>query len=492
MLEISKQQVVLKGIIIAIFALSFSLSFENYPGGKHIYLLFTAVSLVLLVSALFYSRTYSYILLSIIILFGFWAKVTWHFISEQPFVEPIGAFNGSPEQWDQVILVSTCAFIAILGSLFLVNCISNLTGIHANSLRMPSAYKVPSWLKSVSAFHWTIFILSVGFIVYLNITYKIFVMGLKSVTVLPWYWNAIITLMLVGGGFSCWIANLIYLENKDKHHIYAVLFALLLISLLISAFTLSKAIIVSYLFPIGVCFLLNYKTFRITIGKGVLMGAFAVLLIFLNVLVVNTLRPYYFQSPDKEITIEEFATVASTAATYKNPFNSVKQFFGYSLNRWVGIEGVMATVSYDGKSMDLLVEGVFEEPVKTVAPMYSEIGKWNHNYNEIDSKVDNMFLVGGVGFLNYSGSFSVVLFFTLLISFVFHFFELFVYRLTKNPFLCATIGWITSLAFIHSAGAPLSEIPRVKFIIIIVSLIAIVQSRWLSNIVNRKKSLHNS
>ena len=185
MLEISKQQVVLKGIIIAIFALSFSLSFENYPGGKHIYLLFTAVSLVLLVSALFYSRTYSYILLSIIILFGFWAKVTWHFISEQPFVEPIGAFNGSPEQWDQVILVSTCAFIAILGSLFLVNCISNLTGIHANSLRMPSAYKVHSWLKSVSAFHWTIFILSVGFIVYLNITYKIFVMGLKSVTVLP-------------------------------------------------------------------------------------------------------------------------------------------------------------------------------------------------------------------------------------------------------------------------------------------------------------------
>lgn len=493
-LETSKKRLILKGIIIIIFAFSFSLSFENYPGSKYIYLLFTLASLVLLVSSLFYSRTYSYSLLSIIILLGFWAKVSWYFISAQSFVEPIGAFNGSPEQWDQALLVSVSAFLAILGSLLLVSLVSMFTaGAHINSLRMPSAYRVPSWLKSISLLHWIIFIFSVGLIVYLNITYKIFVIGIKTATVLPWYWNAVITLMLVGGGFSSWMATLIYLNNKNGHQIYAVLFMVILISFFISAFTLSKAIIVNFLLPIGVCFLLNYKSFRIAISKGLAMGALAFLFIFLNVLVVNTLRPYYTQSPDKDIKIEEFASAASSAVTSGSPFDSAKQFFGYSLNRWVGIEGVMATVAHDGKSIDLLVEGVFEEPVKSVAPMYSEIGKWSHTHNEVGSKVDSMYLVGGVGFLNYSGSFYVIFFFTLLIALVIQLFELLVYRLTSNPFLCATIGWMASLAFVHSAGAPLSEIPRIQFIIIAVSLIAIVQSHWLNNIIRvMKDSLYKS
>ena len=78
----------------------------------------------------------------------------------------------------------------------------------------------------------------------------------------------------------------------------------------------------------------------------------------------------------------------------------------------------MATVAYEGQGIDLLIEGVREKPVKSVAPIYSEIEQWPHTYNDVDSKVDGMFLVGGVGFLNYSGSLFVVFFFTLLISFL--------------------------------------------------------------------------
>ena len=213
------------------------------------------------------------------------------------------------------------------------------------------------------------------------------------------------------------------------------------------------------------------------------MGILALFFVFLNVTIVNATRHNYLQAPDTQISVEKVVSIASSMLGSDSFFDSTKTFLTYSLNRWVGIEGVMATVAYEGKGIDLLAEGIREKPVKFVAPMYSEIGQWPHTYNDANSKTDYMFLVGGVGFLNYSGSLFVVFFFTLLISSMIQIFELLTYRLTSNPFLCATLGWMFSLAFVHSSGAPISELPRIQFSILVVLLIAIVQSRWLGNII---------
>jgi len=59
------------------------------------------------------SSFFSFFLLAFLIL-GCWAKLVLHFILETQFIEPIGAFDDSPQAWDSAMLALNIAFATLL------------------------------------------------------------------------------------------------------------------------------------------------------------------------------------------------------------------------------------------------------------------------------------------------------------------------------------------------------------------------------------------
>lgn len=86
----------------------------HYPGSLTP-LLLNGVLAGLLVRSVLSNRTsfFSFFLLAFLIL-GCWAKLVFHFIFATQFIEPIGAFDNSPQAWDSAMLALNAAFATLL------------------------------------------------------------------------------------------------------------------------------------------------------------------------------------------------------------------------------------------------------------------------------------------------------------------------------------------------------------------------------------------
>lgn len=96
-----------------------------------------------------------------------------------------------------------------------------------------------------------------------------------------------------------------------------------------------------------------------------------------------------------------------------------------------------------------------------------------------------MSMPGGLAFLYYSGSLWTVFLATILIVLALQYLELLIYMVTRNPLLCASIGWLLALSFAHFGGAPKALLPGFAFLVMVVALLAALQSRWIETTVKR-------
>ena len=146
-----------------------------------------------------------------------------------------------------------------------------------------------------------------------------------------------------------------------------------------------------------------------------------------------------------------------------------------SVDRWVGLEGVMAVVSYPNKGRALIIDAFVEKRTLGGVTKYQEIA--NSKYQWVDSNVWQFAsLPGAVAFLYFSGSFWIVLFGMILFAFLVQFLEFLIYKGTRNPILCSLLG--VSLAnYVAQFGiAPAQGSVYLLMIFVGVLTIAIVQN----------------
>ena len=146
-----------------------------------------------------------------------------------------------------------------------------------------------------------------------------------------------------------------------------------------------------------------------------------------------------------------------------------------SVDRWVGLEGVMAVVSYPNKGRALIIDTFIEKRTPGEVTRYQEIA--NSKYQWVDSNVWQFAsLPGAVAFLYFSGSFWIVLFGMILFAFLVQFLEFLIYKGTRNPILCSLLG--VSLAnYVAQFGiAPAQGSVYLLMIFVGVLTIAIVQN----------------
>lgn len=74
---------------------------------------------------------------------------------------------------------------------------------------------------------------------------------------------------------------------------------------------------------------------------------------------------------------------------------------------------------------------------------------------------------------------------TSLLAVAIQYFEMFIYKLTSNPLLCAQISWLIALTFAHFVGAPKSQLPTLLLSLMLVLLVGALQAEWLVSLVNR-------
>lgn len=129
-------------------------------------LLLNGVLTGLLVRSVLNNRTsfFSFFLLAFLIL-GCWAKLVLHFILGTQFIEPIGAFDDSPQEWDSAMLALNIAFATLLACQAIVTRLPPPATIH---IARPRALLKPSmWLAMLLtalllAFNFKFAILKVG------------------------------------------------------------------------------------------------------------------------------------------------------------------------------------------------------------------------------------------------------------------------------------------------------------------------------------------
>lgn len=449
------------------FFLAFSAA-SCYPGKLVIYLIFSVIFLAMLLSVFYGRRTYVYIFLVALLWLGFWLKTTWHLIVGTGFPEPTGQFIGTPEQWDQTLIAATFGSAAVLCSKIIFQFLgekSSLEGLDGVNPR-------PSILNR----RWNLlaFIFAACSISFVNFYYEIFVVGLRVGTVLIWPLNALITLMLVGTGFAVWIAIIIWNELRASGQILYTGLALAFSTIVITSSALSRGMIVNYIVPIIFSMFFNAKYLNKNyLRKVIALFILLFILIAANFFVTTSVRnEIYFVKNSQFISNEVDAKFANSNILL---LSKIKGFLNFSIDRWVGIEGLMAVVAYPDVGWKMFKKALVEPAVQKDKALYEAVAPWPADSNStlLRSNVRFASMPGGLGFLYYSGSLCGLFFITTFVILVLQCWEILIFSLTKNPMICAVIGWSLALMFAHFGGAPKAQLPTIIFIFLLCGLVGI-------------------
>jgi hypothetical protein len=145
------------------------------------------------------------------------------------------------------------------------------------------------------------------------------------------------------------------------------------------------------------------------------------------------------------------------------------------VDRWVGVEGVMAVSSYPNKNSNLLMEAMTEKRVIGKATKFQEI--CNSQYRWIDaSNWQFASLPGAAAFLYLSGSLWVVLFGMLFFVFIMQLFEQIAFAATFNPLLCSLFGLTMANTISQFGVTPRQDLPFYVMLFSFVLVVYLVQS----------------
>ena len=170
-----------------------------------------------------------------------------------------------------------------------------------------------------------------------------------------------------------------------------------------------------------------------------------------------------------------------TITTSEEPVSNLPSSFRLRLiqqllvNRWIGMEGVMAVSSYPIKDPALLWEMLVEKREAGKVSAYQRIS--NSNYQVSDGNHQFATLPGAAAFFFYSGSFVVVILCMAVLILLMLVFERGLFVLTKNPLFCSLFGMTAANTIAQFGVTPRQDIPYYLMIILFALFIWFVQSK---------------
>lgn len=434
-------------VFVAIMLVLAVITFHEYPGSGYIYLLFTVISNYLLWLGFRRNAIYFDTFIGVLFYLGFWLKLSIRVaFTEGRFVEQTGNFDGSGAAFDRGLLVASCGLFALVT-------VSLVRERLFQYDKKPSA--VPSHLGTYCFYRkhrklllatFAVLCLSVAIT---NIVLGIYQRGQVSQTVLPLGLNGVYKWLLQFGlaSFGALILHYEYVVAQ-RTSITGWLFALLE-GFTSSVSLLSRGMVLNWsaLF-FGFFRSVQFNRLKIKPTFLVVVVLLFVLLFGSSVFSVNYLR---LQGAFAHVA-QEFSSDrdwgwrgngSSENARMVN--NMGKSLF---IDRWVGMEGVLAVTSSGRESWDLWIQGWREQYFENRTSFF-DLNMVDSPYLKADSSVHHYIsLPGIIAFCFYSGSFVLLFGCMLLVGAIGAVIDVAVYRLGgKNLILCSLFAQVVAYRF---------------------------------------------
>ena len=426
--------------IFAVLLIVSALALLRYPGSTAIFILFDFSFLAMLLLALLQPRAYAYIFFSAMLFLGFWLKLMVNMLANIDFLEPVGEFTGSAEQWDRALLVASIGAIGIVCArvlhLFVTARVSFLDAIDN------PARNIPWWYFQFRKSIWVTSNLLMISLNVVNLQTAFYQTGVNPKLVLPAHLNVPLA-WLINIGFALWFAVLIHWDWKSKPNTLTNNLLVPIFEALISSIsTISRSLYILHATPYLLAFAEKWQSMRTTLVKRARTSllVLCVLCFLVSLICVSWLRINVYMLGYDTV----FVTVGSQNEIKKAPIPSatiddqVQQVIKLIVWRWIGLEGVLAVSSHSNLGSNLFLNAIREDPNKGNNSLYQLISK-RLSYPKSE-RFTFLTLPGIIAVLYYSGSLLIVfagMIFVLLLMLATEWVTL---RCTGNPFLQSIVS----------------------------------------------------
>jgi hypothetical protein len=475
----------IKILLCLFWLILFSAGLIGYAGSKNLYVGFSLVFLALLLSSFYRNLSYGYLFLTIFLWLGFWFKLNANFLifGHFPFGEPVGMFDSSPAAWDSALWVAMAAASGVMIGRFIYGLFKPVSTCTLNEVGTP-----PVWYAAYRISLWIIVVSTCLALAAVNSIYGIHQIGLSPKTILPWPMNALIAWVVSIGGAMA-MTTLLSWEFRLGKNLTTPMYLVLFEALVSTISLLSRATYLFHVIPPAITLSLNKKISWYSNKKARLQFLTLFVVMFaISLITVSKLRDHYYTTQSTsvsksvtDITTSAVPTVA--AAELETPSLRLTLLHQLFVNRWIGLEGVMAVLAYPNKSMQLLLEMARERRVVGEPTRYQAIS--NSSYQAANSQYQFASLPGVAAFLFYSGSFLVLIAGMVIFTLSLLVLERLIFALTQNPFLCSLLGLTFANLIAQFGITPRQDIPFIMMIIGAVVGIAILQSKFVAQILAR-------
>jgi hypothetical protein len=405
----------------------------HYPGRWWVYAVFTLAGNALLYLGFRRDAIFFDAFIGVFFWLGFWLKLSVRvaFFDGQ-FNEPVGRFDGSGAAFDRALLVSSCG----------------LAGLLAARLLRPFLFTYPAtisppahdaFLAFYARHRRAVLLAFVGFVLAIgvsNLYLGVYQRGAVPKTVLPYGMSGIYTWLLLFG-LASFCAVIVHQELRlNKHTTYAAVGVSLMEGFCSNVSLLSRGMVLNTgALGYGVLRALKPDGIRTSVRFwAISLLAFAVLFAG-SVLLVNYLRN---QLLDPSLDLEE----------------ATRMTRGLFLDRWVGMEGVMAVSSHPELGWGLWREA-WAEVYQPKLSLYDSRFITSAYVNTDFSKHHFISLPGIVAFFFYPGSFILLLVCMFVAGTLAAAVEVSVFKIGgANLVLCALLAQVVASRYVHFGYVP--------------------------------------
>ena len=434
--------------IEVLFLLLVVLSFyaaQYYNGNAYIFILFSIVSHLLLLNGFSKGSIYFDTFIGIFFWLGFWLKTAVRItFADGKFIQAVGNFDFTPEAFDTALLVSSCGMCGfIFASIIRRKCIFNYPQVPSG----PSELKIYAFYNNNRSLVLVLFTITVMIIGLSNMHLGIYQRGEIPATILPFGLNGIYK-WLLQFGLATITATILYFEFYKKNTTGFLVSTIGIFECFISNISLlSRGMILNISsLIIGVYrFTKDYKI-HIKPYYRVSMLLACVILFMVSIFIVNHIR---------HVNKKETELVGNNVVQNVIANNSSSRIKVLLIDRWVGIEGVMAISSYPNKGWGLFNDALNEKFSYQKNSFYDENIIISPYIKQDKSKQHYISLPGIISFLFYPGSYIFLLTATLIVGIVAGYLEKFIYCFGgKNIILCALLSQVIAYRLAHFGYVP--------------------------------------
>jgi len=435
---------------VAIVALS-AAAYLKYAGQGYVYLLFTVVSNALLFLGFRKRAIFFDAFIGVFFWLGFWLKLSIRVVyTNGLFHVSVGAFDGSGPSFDRALLVASCGMLGLIMATLARERFFTYTDRPAECSRSGLFHFYRQHRKAVVF----VFLVLVATVAVTNTYFGIYQRGAITQTALPYGLNGVYKWLLQFGLASVSALIIRFEIEITRNATWMAAFPALIEGFLSNVSLLSRGMIlnISALFY-GAYISLGAQKTKLNIAVVSISGLAFAVLFAASVFAVNFMR-----SPTFQESLSSVSSVRGAAGTL-DVTEALVDVKGMTtplfIDRWVGIEGVMAVSSSPKLGWDLWREAWREKYLETATSFYDMHLIESPYVNWDKTKYHYISLPGVIAFCFYPGSFLFLLACMVALGAAAAGIEVIVYKLGgANVILCSLLAQVVAYRFASFGYVP--------------------------------------